>query len=75
MAFKISERSITVMKQALRCLCYIGLGHTAFQIAVIAQDPEVSDLWYYGLAVPGLYYLIPILVLAGFIAWAERRHS
>ncbi|MCI5895811.1 MAG: hypothetical protein SOT13_02585 [Candidatus Aphodousia sp.] len=75
MAFRITEHSIIFLKQGLRCLCYIGLGHTAFQVAVIAQDPQVSDLWYYGLAVPGLYYLIPILVLVGFIAWAERRKN
>lgn len=64
---KISEKVHRFLEQFLRCLIYVGIGHTAFEVVTIWRTPEVSHLWYYGLAVPGLYYLVPIIVLSVFL--------
>ena len=71
---KISQKSIDFLKQFLRCMIYIGIGHTAFQLVSIVRTPEVSHLWYYAFFVPGLYYLFPILVIFGFIYFAEKKN-
>ncbi|HIU84422.1 MAG TPA: hypothetical protein IAC66_03530 [Candidatus Aphodousia gallistercoris] len=69
---RISKKSIEFLKQFLRCIIYIGIGHTIFQLVSIVQTPEVAHLWYYALFVPGLYYLVPIIFLALLIHFAEK---
>ncbi len=69
----IPDKVRRFLEQFLRCLIYVGLGHTAFEALSIWRTPEVSHLWYYGLAVPGLYYLVPIIVLTVFLALSRKR--
>lgn len=69
---KLSDKLIDLLRQTLRCIIYVGIAHTAFEVVSIYRSPEISHLWYYGLAVPGLYYLIPAIVLALFTAYAQH---
>lgn len=70
---QISSKLYILLEQVFRCLIYVGIGHTAFEVVSIWRAPEVSHLWYYGLVVPGLYYLIPIVVLTIFLAIVSKR--
>lgn len=70
---QVSEKAQGFLQQFLRCLIYVGIGHTAFEVVSIWRTPEVSHLWYYGLAVPGLYYLVPIIILTVFLAIVQQR--
>ena len=69
---RISEKSIQLMRQALQCLIYIGLGHVAFEAVATYQIPEYSSLWYYAFLVPGIYYFVPIVVLLLAIIVCEK---
>lgn len=69
---KVSEKMYRFLEQFLRCLIYVGIGHTAFEVVTIWRTPEVSDFWYYGLAVPGLYYLVAVIVLTMFIMFVKK---
>ncbi len=73
MAMIIPEKTMTLLRQTLRCVIYIGIGHTAFEVVSILRSPEIADLRYFGLAVPGLYYLIPSIVLALFIGFCKTK--
>lgn len=69
---RVSEGSIRLMRQALQCFIYIGLGHIAFEMVATYMTPEYSHLWYYALLVPGIYYVIPILALLVTIMILEK---
>lgn len=69
---RVTRQSINIIRQALRCLVYIGLGHITFEIVATLQTTEYSHLWYYAFLVPGLFYLIPIVALLVIIMIFER---
>ncbi len=71
---QVSAKLYSFFQQVLRCLIYVGIGHTAFEVVSIWRSPEISELWYYGLAVPGLYYLVPILALTIFLAVVQKNN-
>lgn len=69
---RITEKSVQLLRQALQCLIYIGLGHVAFEAVTTYQTPEYSSLWYYAFLVPGIYYFVPILVLLLSVIVCEK---
>ncbi len=70
---QITPKTLHLMQQVLRCIVYVGIAHSAFEVMTIWQSPEISHLWYFGLAVPGLYYLVPAIVLTIVIAVASKK--
>ena len=72
MIMKISDKAHRFLERFLRCLIYVGIGHTVFEAVSIWRTPEVSHLWYYGLVVPGAYYLVPIIVLTVFLVFVKK---
>ena len=69
---RFNPSSINMIKKIMRVICYVGLGHTAFEIFQIIQSGYASH-WYYGLMFPGLNYLLPLIVCCVFLMIFDKK--
>ncbi len=67
-----SPQAISTIKKVMRVICYVGLAHTAFEMISIIQMGYASH-WYYALIMPGLNYLLPLIICCIFLMIYDKK--